>query len=102
MQQALRDNTPIPDAIANAPDLQDGLDLYLNAFIELSTCRPPDGYIPWTAIVDYCRAYEFDRELIDETLVIIRRVDQEIQEFRYERAKKKAQAVDKNRTRGNG
>lgn len=102
MQQAQRDGTPIPDAILNAPELQDGLDLYLNAYVELGTCRPPDGYIPWTAIVDYCRAYEFDRELIDETLIIIRRVDQEILEFRNEKAKKKAQQVDKNRTRGNG
>ena len=99
MQQAERDGTPIPDVIVNAPDLQEGLDLYLNAYLELSSCRHPEGYIPWTDIAAYCRAYEFDRETIDEVLLIVRRVDHRIQEYRHEKQQAKMRAETKGRTR---
>lgn len=47
---------PVPDAIQNAPVLAPGLELYWEAFMELSSCRSIGmgiGPIPWTAIRAY-------------------------------------------------
>jgi len=56
------------------PDLG-GLDFYLDAFRELSTCRP-GGFdlqpIPFTAIVEYSRIYSIDDEDFKD---IIRHMD---------------------------
>lgn len=71
LDQAHRNNMPIPDKIKNAPELLPGLDLYFVAFMELSTCRTVgmgEGPIPWTAMRDYAidhlgveEGIEFDR-----------------------------------------
>lgn len=99
MQQCVREGLPVPDAIANAPELRQGLTLYLNAYLELASCRQGDAFIPWTAIADYCMAYEFDEETVDETMFIVRHVDSNIQEYRFEKSKAKAKSDGKNRTR---
>jgi hypothetical protein len=53
-----------------------GLDFYLDAFWELSSCRP-GGFdlqpIPFTAIAEYSRIYELGD--IDEFAYLIRRLD---------------------------
>ncbi len=54
----------------------DGLDFYVDAFRELSTCRPGGmGLlpIPFTAIVEYSRIYEI--EDCDEFAYVIRAMD---------------------------
>ena len=59
----MRDGSPLPKRIANAPTISMGLELYWNAFMELNSCRNSgwsSGPIPWTAILDYSKAYEFD------------------------------------------
>lgn len=62
MKQAFLMRRPIPDRIRNAPVLRPGLELYLEAFYDLNTCRPP-GWgivpIPWSAAKDYASANEF-------------------------------------------
>jgi hypothetical protein len=39
-RQAILNRQPLPDFIANAPELLTGLEFYLNAFTDLSTERP--------------------------------------------------------------
>ncbi len=54
----------------------EGLDFYLDAFRELSTCRPSGlglGAIPFTAIVEYSRIYELGD--FDDFFYIIRKLD---------------------------
>lgn len=52
-----------------------GLELFYEAFHELSSCRQIGlglGPIPYTAIVEYCDRNEMD---VDHTVEIIRRMD---------------------------
>ncbi len=60
---------PLPKALADAPELLPGLDLYYYAFVDLSTCRSMGfgpGPIPWTAISEYARARGLEREQTDD------------------------------------
>lgn len=55
-------NKELPEQIQNAPELFDGLEIYWNAFGDLTTCRSIGfgvGPIPWTAIRDYADEYQF-------------------------------------------
>jgi hypothetical protein len=72
-----------PEFIANAPALLPGLELYYEAFKELSTCRPyiglegVPGPIPWTAIDRYGLAHGFEEEGLDYLVKMIRALDDE-------------------------
>lgn len=66
---------PVPEHIKNAPVLLTGLDLYYSMFLDLQSCRVQGGPIPWTAMKDYCIAYEFDDETTEEALHLVRAVD---------------------------
>lgn len=61
MTQAEKTNQPIPRVIQEAPELQQGLELYYNAFVALTSCRSPGGMgigpIMWTAKREYCIEY---------------------------------------------
>jgi hypothetical protein len=50
----------IPDAIANAPELDPSLGLFWSAFWDLNSCRSAGmalGPIPWTAMQQWCTLY---------------------------------------------
>lgn len=72
-----------PKFIAEAPVLLPGLELYLEAFKELSTCRPyiglegVPGPIPWTAIDRYGLAHGFEEEGLDYLVRMTRALDDE-------------------------
>lgn len=59
IEQSLNGHGKLPDPIANAPELLPWLSPYYNAFEELLSDRPEDGFtgevgaIPWTAINAY-------------------------------------------------
>jgi hypothetical protein len=77
-KQAYRQGQPLPDRIANAPELQFGLQLYLNAFFELDSERSHAmglTRISWSSIKDYAIAYEFDEEQTEDLFFIIKRMD---------------------------
>lgn len=77
-QDAYRSGEPIPDRIQNAPVLQDGLELYLNAFFELDTERSHNmgaTPIPFTSIVKYAELFDFDDRQTDSLLAHIRGMD---------------------------
>ncbi len=77
-KQAIRSGQPLPDRIANAPELRLGLQLYLDAFFDLDSDRS-HGFgpspIPWSSIKNYCEFYEFDFEQTEEAFFFIRRID---------------------------
>lgn len=76
---------PIPDKIADSPELQDGLQFYYMAYVELGTTRGPSGYIPWTAIYEYCKAYEIDGEDAEDLFYLLRRMDSAVNKFHESR-----------------
>ena len=79
MKQCVRFGTPIPDRIANAPELRIGLEVYMVAFFDLDSERnhsmTPTA-IPWTKIAEYCRVFGFDEELTNSTFHHVRKMDQ--------------------------
>lgn len=74
-KQAIQARQPLPDSIANAPELQAGLQLYLQAFFDLDSERSELAPIPWSSIADYAAAYDFDEEQTADLIDIIRKVD---------------------------
>lgn len=69
---------PIPDRIKNAPQLEQGLQIYLQAFFDLDTERSHAmGYvkIPWSAMNSYAKALELDEETRDDLIHLISTMD---------------------------
>ena len=67
LEQCAKMGKPYPKVIAEAPDLLVGLELFYEAFYDLTTCRGGmgDGPIPWTSIEEYCNLtgiYDEQRE----------------------------------------
>lgn len=69
---------PIPKAIREAPVLQPGLGFYMEAYLDLATCRGGmgDGPIPWTAGIQYARWLDLDRDQTENFWYIITQVDE--------------------------
>lgn len=69
---------PIPKKFAEAPEVPMGLELYLGAFWDLSTCRQY-GFgispIPFTAIMDYAQAYEFSEDQTEDLVYYTKVLD---------------------------
>lgn len=69
MELAYRDRRPPPPKIANAPELQLGLDLYYMAFWELTTCRQLGmglGPIDWLSTQHYGISMGLDEDQMEE------------------------------------
>jgi len=76
--QAMRFGNPIPDRIVNAPELQIGLQLYLDAFLHLDSERQ-SGFgpapIPWSAIKEYAEYLKLDGEQTSDLFFFVRKMD---------------------------
>lgn len=80
----MKDGLPLPQKIQNAPDLQTGLAIYFDAFMDLNTCRPmglEPGPIPWLAINQYCDTLEVDKEQREDMHYFIREMDNAYYKF---------------------
>ncbi len=89
IKQAIRQGLPIPKKIAEAPELDFGLQFYLHAFYELESERPVGidiGPIPRSAVKDYALELEMDADEFDDLYFHIRALDVT---FLKHRAKKK-------------
>lgn len=65
-------------AFLKRPDLEPGLDFYMVAFNELSTCRQMGmsvGPIPWDAVQAYADSFGLDDETADTLLRMVRALD---------------------------
>lgn len=79
-KQAVRAGQPIPERIANAPELQPGLQLYMQAFFDLDSERSHAMglvVIPWSSIAAYASAFEFDEEQTEDLFYFVRKMDTE-------------------------
>lgn len=78
VKQAVREGKPIPERIQNAPELQTGLGLYLEAFLDLDSERSNafgPGRIPLSKIFEYAACYQFDTEQTEDLVYLIREID---------------------------
>ena len=80
----MRLNRPYPRAIAEAPELIDGLEFYYWAFRDLATCRNSEGDVPWTVIEEYADKSELDEEQRELLHVFTKALCQTVNEH-YER-----------------
>jgi len=69
----------VPDFLKNCPQLEEGLDLYWDAFGVLTTTRMIGqgvmGPIPWDKIMYYCDRYELDDDQRERMVAYIRAMD---------------------------
>ena len=75
---AYRLGQPLPERIANAPELHLGLELYLQAYFDLDSERSNGmgvGRIFWTSIADYAKAFDLDEDQTDDLFYFIRAMD---------------------------
>ena len=63
--------------MANAPDLEMGLELFYGAFLDLTTCRigMGDGPISWLAVDEYCHSLGLDAEATSDMHYYIGKMD---------------------------
>lgn len=101
IQQCMRERLPLPESIANAPQLHLGLELYFDAFFDLSTCRTVGlagaGPIPWSSIRDYAVTFELSEEQMEDLFYYVRVMDNAF--MAYHRPKKGGEGISPRRTR---
>lgn len=91
IQQALRLKAPIPDKIAHYPELEEGLDYYLDIYLDLCSDKSVgfgEGPIPWSAMDRYARRYNIEDEEFDRLVYIIKYVDSELMQYRQKKNKR--------------
>ncbi len=97
IEAAVRRRQPLPDVIANAPELLLGLDSYFEAFVELSTCRGlgmASGPIPWTAVDRYAERHGYSGEGFEYLLQMIRAMDEAFLEHSRKNSQKAAESQE--------
>lgn len=96
IEACVRARQPLPSAIANAPQLFDGLELYYLAFIDLSTDRGigfGEGPIPWTSIDRYCARLGLEGEEREDFHHYVRAMDKTFLAFRAKKSKDESNAT---------
>ncbi len=107
VEQAMRSGAPIPERIKNAPELNAGLELYLLAFMELTSCRGLGygaiGPVPWIAIDRYCEVHGIVGESREDVFYHVQRLDKVYMDWQTAKAKadsKKEALKSKTRPKG--
>lgn len=79
IEQCARQRMPLPDRIANSPEVLFGLAVYYIAFMDLTTCRGTgygtEGPISWLAINQYADAKEFEEEQREDLFYFMGKLD---------------------------
>ena len=95
IEQSVRQRLPLPDRILNAPELGLGLELFYNAFNDLTPCRAigfGEGPIPWLAIDDYCRRQGITGVQREDLLYHVQQLDTVYLEYRAKQVSKQTAA----------
>lgn len=74
----MRFGMPVPERIANAPELELGLGLYYNGFLDLTSCRQIGmalGPISFLAISEYCTAKGLSQDQREDFLWLMPKLD---------------------------
>jgi hypothetical protein len=77
IEDCARNKRPLPPKILNKPELVVGLELYLEAYMDLQGDRGGmgDGRIPWTAVQKYADVHGYEGELLEALHYHIRALD---------------------------
>lgn len=79
IEQCKRFNAPLPKEVQEEPELRQSLTIFLRMFYDLTHERQERfsgvGRIPRKVIRDYANDYGFSRELAEETIFYIQRMD---------------------------
>lgn len=80
----MRERLPLPQRIQDAPTLNLGLEIYLAAWIDLNSCRPPGGNYPirWIDIHDYADRLDLSPEQREDMHHLVREMDAEYLRWR--------------------
>lgn len=92
IEQAYRQRMPLPPKIANAPELQVGLEFYYSAFLELTSCRFlgfGEGPISYLAMQNYCEVNDVVGEQRDDLVYHIQQMDAAYLKWRGTQLEKK-------------
>lgn len=87
---------PIPDALKNPPELEPGLEWYLDCFWKLHTGRPTgfgEGRIPYIDVLQYAQILGLDAEETEDLEYMIRELDNTYLEWRAEQDKAGSQTT---------
>ena len=96
IEQCIRERRPLPDAIANAPELKFGLELFYMAFMDLTSCRSIGygaGPIPWSAIQTWCAAYDIQGEQREDLFYHVERLDKSYLDWSVKKQKAVTQST---------
>jgi len=86
-----KDESEIPAALLDEPELLQGLALYYNAFWELFSDRQLGmsvGPIPYSSIMMYSREWNLDEEMSHAMLKLVRKMDNAFIEWQEKQSKK--------------
>lgn len=89
---------PLPDTIANAPELGPGLDFFYMAFLDLTSCRELGhavGPISWLTIQRYAEVYEVEGEQREDLFYYVQGMDDAYLKRAAAKAKKDNKASQK-------
>lgn len=92
IDECIRLGEQLPDRIANAPEIPEYMNLYFEAFFDLTTDRSfgmGEGPIPHSAIVQYCDRLNLNYDEEKDFVYFIRSMDNAYLEYREKQAKKK-------------
>jgi hypothetical protein len=77
IEQCIRQRRPLPDALANAPELFFGLELYYIAFLEISTSRVAAGApVSWLSTSQYADALRLSDEQREDLFFFVSKMDE--------------------------
>ena len=104
VQQARRQGQPLPERVTNAPELWHGLELYLQAFMELTSCRGLGygaiGPVPWLAIQKYAEVYGIEGEQREDLFYHVQHLDKAYMDWQRDKAKKEEEARQREAPKG--
>ena len=94
VQAAIKKRRKLPDWYLNEPETVEGCGFFLNAYRDLSTCRPIDGPIPWTAVALYADKASLEPDVADLLWSVIRKMDLAERQWAVEDVKLRTGAGD--------
>jgi hypothetical protein len=91
IQQCAQQRLPLPEKIANAPELLIGLEFFYMAFLDLTTCRgtgyDTEGPISWLAIKEWADSNEVEGEQREDLFYYINELDKAYLDFKAKKLK---------------
>lgn len=100
--QALRMRRPIPDEIANAPEVRPDLEIFWAAFWDLRGERGADLPIPYSKARAWCRDYGMSEDDFADLWFLVRRMDETFMEWAAKQRKAQHENDRRSGKRDNG